>query len=113
VRRLLGLPHQFPGIAYIPTPNTPQRVIERVENWMTAANAQYREQHKNPNPELLLLPNLKGEPVLVEPSPQYFLPPPPTGFGFHKYNPWIEFMRANRGRFHSLAELPHEYHRRR
>jgi hypothetical protein len=38
---------------------------------------------------------------------------PPQGQGFHRYNPWIEFIKANRGRFSTLSELSREYHRKR
>jgi hypothetical protein len=34
------------------------------------------------------------------------------GFGYHYRGPnqWVEFMKANRGRFSNLSELSLEYH---
>jgi hypothetical protein len=37
----------------------------------------------------------------------------PFGWGLRNPNLWIEFIKANQGRFHSLSELSREYHRRR
>ena len=39
-------------------------------------------------------------------------PPPPIGMGIIR-NPWILFMKRNKGRFQSLRELSREYHKQR
>jgi chromosome segregation ATPase len=53
--------------------------------------------------------------IIFQPLPQVenFISNHQQGQGFHRYNSWIEFIKANRGRFSTLSELSREYHRKR
>jgi hypothetical protein len=59
-----------------------------------------------------LLENVFDYPLKKDEPPPSNTNRPPQGQGFHRYNPWIEFVKANRGRFRSLKELAREYHRK-
>jgi len=85
--------------------------LPKVQPWVVA-----KKPNKPPvppaNTNVAYIPEPEPSNTNLPPGQPKGPPPPPIGMGIIR-NPWILFMKRNKGRFQSLRELSREYHKQR